>query len=202
MAETDFGDSIKEIVEDIAAGIHDKVQDQTATADSESAADQTPVRRKARIAPRVVRVAARFGSVGGSLDRRSGHTDRWIEDSPRRSGWDSPAGDLALPASTTWSNGTIVEAVARKGKRNNRAVSEGVVDRHNEKDDRAAERKLVVAVDTTRPSHGKVMAVSLGSTCVVRVTGLVAVQHVISSPGLWKLTSCLQSPSQLMYVQS
>ena len=101
MAEKDFGDSIKEIVEDLAAGIHDRDQDQTATADSESAADHTPVRRKARIVPCVVRVAARFGTVGGSLDRRSGLTDRWVEDSPRRSGWDSPAGDLALPASTT-----------------------------------------------------------------------------------------------------
>ena len=99
MAETDFGDSIKQIVEEIASGIHDK--DQRGAADSESTADHTPVRRRARIAPRVVRVAARFGNVGGSLDRRSGLTDRWIGDSPRRSGWDSPAGDLALPASTT-----------------------------------------------------------------------------------------------------
>ena len=47
MAETDFGDSIKQIVEEIASGIHDK--DQSAAADSESAADHTPVRRRARI---------------------------------------------------------------------------------------------------------------------------------------------------------
>ena len=60
MAETDFGDSIKQIVEEIASEIHDK--DQSAAADSESAADadHTPVRRRARIVPRVVRVAARF----------------------------------------------------------------------------------------------------------------------------------------------
>ena len=141
MAETDFGDSIKQIVEEIASGIHDK--DQGAAADSESAADadHTPVRRRACIAPRVVRVAARFGDVGGSLDRRSGLTDRWIG-SPRRSGLDSPAGDLALPASTTWSNGTVAEAVARKGNKNYRAVAESVVGRANERDDREAERKL------------------------------------------------------------
>ena len=140
MAETDFGDSIKQIVEEIAQGIHDK--DQRAAADSESAADHTPVRRKARIAPRVERVAARFDTEGGSLDRRSGLTDRWIEDSPWRSGWNSPAGHLALPASTTWSNGTVEEAVARKGNRNNRPVAESVVGRVNEEDDRAAEKKL------------------------------------------------------------
>ena len=45
MAETDFGDSIKKIVEELAQGI----QDQGVAADSESAADHTPVRRRARI---------------------------------------------------------------------------------------------------------------------------------------------------------
>ena len=77
------------------------------TADSESAGDHTPVRRKAHIAPRVVKIAARFRIVGGSLDRRSGLTDMWVEDSPVRFGLESPAGDLALPTSTTWSNNTI-----------------------------------------------------------------------------------------------
>ena len=90
----------------------------------------------------MVRVAARFGNVGGSLDRRAGDTDRWIGDTTRRAGWNSSAGDLALPASTTWSNGTVEEAVARKGNRNNRAVAESVVGRVNEKDDREAEKKL------------------------------------------------------------
>ena len=142
MAEENFGDFIKEIVEDLAAGIDDRDHDRTVTADSESAADHTPIRRKARIAPRVVRVAARFETVGDSLDRRSGLTDRWVEDSPVRFGFDSPAGDLALPASTTWSNGTVAEAVARKGNKNYRAVAESVVGRANERDDREAEKKL------------------------------------------------------------
>ena len=48
-----------------------------------------------------MKVAARFGNVGGSFDRRSGLSDRCMEDSPVRFGFDSPAGDLALPASTT-----------------------------------------------------------------------------------------------------
>ena len=143
-------------MEDIVSGICDKGHDRAVTADSESAGDHTPVRRKACIAPRVVKVAARFGNVGGSLDRRSGLTDRWVEDSPVRFGFDSPAGDLALPASTTWSNNTIQkvnssiqeanntirEAVSRKGNCNNRHVAEGVVGRYAGMEDRAAEKKL------------------------------------------------------------
>ena len=80
--------------------------------------------------------------MGGSLDRRAGDTDRWIGDTTRRTGWNSPAGDLALPPSTTWSNGMVDEAVARKGNRNYRAVAEGVVSRANESGDREAEKKL------------------------------------------------------------
>ena len=143
MAETDFGDSIKQIVEEIAQGIQDQsTAAESAAADSESAADQTPVRRRARVEPRVVRVAAMFGDVGGSLDRRARDTDRWIGDTTRRNGWNSPAGDLALPASTTWSNGTVDEAVTRKGNRNYHAVAESVVSRANESGDREAEKKL------------------------------------------------------------
>ena len=156
MAEEGFGDSIREIVEDIVAGVGDRDHDRAVNADSESAGNHTPVRRKARIAPQVVKIAARFGTVGGSLDRRSGLTDRWVEDSPVRFGFDSPAGDLALPASTTWSNNTIREAnstireanntireaVSRKGNRNNRHVAEGVVGRYAGMEDRAAEKKL------------------------------------------------------------
>ena len=156
MAEDSFGDSIREIVEDIVAGIDDRDHDCAVTADSESAGDHMPVRRKACIALQVVKVVARFGNVGGSLDRRSGLTDRWVEDSPVRFGLDSPAGDLALPASTTWSNNTIQkvdntvqeanntiqEAVSRKGKCNNRHVAEGVVGRYAGVEDRAAEKKL------------------------------------------------------------
>ena len=127
MSETDFGESIKQIVEESAQDI----QDQRVGANDESVVDQTPIRRRARVEPRVVRVAAKFSDVGGSLDRRAGDTDRWIGDTTRRTGWNSPAGDLALPASTTWSNGTVDEAVARKGNRNNHAVAEGVVGRAN-----------------------------------------------------------------------
>lgn len=89
-----------------------------------------------------MKVAARFNNIGGLLDRRSGLIDRWVEDSPVRYGYDSPAGDLALPASTTWSNNLIKEAVARKGGRNNLSVAESVVGRFTEKEDRAAEKRL------------------------------------------------------------
>ena len=103
------------------------------------------------------RVAARFKSSGGSLDRQ------WSEESPDRYGFKSPAGDLALPASTTWSNNSmrrgdirearkglpastswsnspigrddVREAVARKGKRNNRYVAEKLVGRVTSRDD-------------------------------------------------------------------
>ena len=104
--------------------------------------EPSPIRRKARVEPRVVRVAARFSDGGGSLDRRAGDTDRWIGDTTRRSGWNSPAGDLAVPASTTWSNRTVAEAMAGKGNRNNRAVAKGVVGRTNESGNRVAEKKL------------------------------------------------------------
>ena len=83
-----------------------------------------------------MRVAARFKNAGGSLDRR------WVAESPDRYGYESPAGDLALPASTTWSNNLIKEAVARKGKRNNRNVAEQVVGRFTDQEDRAAEKRL------------------------------------------------------------
>ena len=200
MAEKDFGDSIKEIVEDLAAGIHDRDQDQTATADSESAADQTPVRRKARIAPHVVRVAARLLEV------------RWIGYLVTLIGKLRivPGGLVGILLLETLHClpprlGAMVQS--RKllpGKASATIVlcpRVWLVDTMRRMTEQPR-RSWVVAVDTTRPSHGKVMAVSLGSTCVVRVTGLVAVQHVISSPGLWKLTSFLQSPSQLMYIQS
>ena len=81
-----------------------------------------------------MRVAARFS--GGSLDRR------WAAESPNRYGYESPAGDLALPASTTWSNNLMREAVARKGRRNNRNVAEQVVGRMTSQEDRAAEKRL------------------------------------------------------------
>ena len=109
MCETNLGESIKQIVEELAQDI----QDQCGGADDEPVVDQAPIRRRARVEPCVVRVAGRLSYVGGSLDRRAGDTDRWIGDTTRRTGWNSPARDLAVPASTTWSNGMVDEAVAR-----------------------------------------------------------------------------------------
>ena len=114
---------------------------------SESVRCSTPVRRKVRvIAPRSVRCQAKFD--GGSLDRRTGG----LRGSRGRSVPDSPAGDLELPSSSTWSNGPrsgvrvkqrfgtagswdacsvdpldVAEAVALKGRGNNRAMAEQVV---------------------------------------------------------------------------
>ena len=51
ISEEGFEDSIREIVEDIVSGINDRDHDRAVTADSESAGDHMPVRRKARIAP-------------------------------------------------------------------------------------------------------------------------------------------------------
>ena len=48
------------------------------------------VKGKARVEPRVVRVAAKFANGGGSLDRRRG-------DTVKASGWVSDAGNLAVP---------------------------------------------------------------------------------------------------------
>ena len=98
------------------------------------------------IAPRSVKCQAKFS--GGSLDRRTGG----FRGSKGRSVPDSPAGDLELPSSSTWSNGSrsgvrvkqrfgtagswdacsvdpldIDEAIALKGRRNNRAMAEQVV---------------------------------------------------------------------------
>ena len=98
------------------------------------------------IAPRSVKCQAKFS--GGSLDRRTGG----FRGSKGRFIPDSPAGDLELPSSSTWSNGSrsgvrvrhrfgtagswdscpvdpvdIDEAVALKGRRNNRAMAEQVI---------------------------------------------------------------------------
>ena len=117
----------------------------------------TPVKRRVRvIAPRSTKgkFAANFseGSVerrgfgGGSVDRRG------FRGSRGRFGPESPAGDLELPPSSTWSNGSgsgfrnrqrfvpaaswdscpvnpvdIREAISLKGRRNNRAMAEQVV---------------------------------------------------------------------------
>ena len=104
MSEEGFEGSLREIVDDIISDVEDRVPDHVGASggsDSISAGVHTPVRRRARIAPRVMKVAVRFKNAGRSLDRHSGLIDRWVEDSPERYGYDSPAGDLALPASTT-----------------------------------------------------------------------------------------------------
>ena len=93
MWDSDFGDMVKKIVEDLA---QDAI-DQSDRAGDEPRVVQAAVKGKARVEPRVVRVAARFADGGGSLDRRMGDTDRRIGDTTRRSGWNSPAGDLAVP---------------------------------------------------------------------------------------------------------
>ena len=170
MSKDGYVGSVRDLFEDSAA--EDSVPDDTfasGVASSVSVGLSTPVKRRAKVkvvAPRVSRVAARFQSSGGSLDRR------WSEESPDRYGFKSPAGDLALPASTTWSNNSmrrgdireavarkglpastswsnnpigrndVREAMARKGKRNNRYVAEQLVGRVTSQDDWAAEKRL------------------------------------------------------------
>ena len=168
MSEDGYVGSDRDLFED--SNVEDNVPDDTfasGVASSVSVGFSTPIKRRAKIvAPRVSRVAAHFKNSGGSLDRR------WSEDSPDRYGFKSPAGDLALPASTTWSNNSmrrddireavarkalpastswsnnpigrddVREAVARKGKRNNRYVAEQLVGRVTSQDDRAAEKRL------------------------------------------------------------
>ena len=91
-----------------------------------------------------MRCEARFS--GGSLDERAGGFRRL-----RKSSIESPAGDLEIPVSRTWSNGPrsgrarerfgsasswddcplaqvdVDEAITLKGKRNNRAIAEQMV---------------------------------------------------------------------------
>ena len=143
MSEDGYVGSVRDLFEH--SNVEDNVPDDTVAsgvASSVSVGFSTPVKRRARIvAPRVMRVAARFKNAGGSLDRR------WSADSPDRYGFESPAGDLALPASTTWNNNPIRrddvrEAVARKGRRNNRYVAEQLVGRVTSQEDRAAEKRL------------------------------------------------------------
>ena len=158
--------SVRELFEDSA--MEDCVPDEiSGNASSVSVGFSTPVKRRARvkvIAPRTSRVAAQFQGSGGSLDRR------WCDESPNRFGFESPAGDLVLPASTTWSNNAvrrggfhdarkglqastswdvspirrddIREALALKGKRNNCHIAEQLVGRVTSRDDHEAEKRL------------------------------------------------------------
>ena len=93
MSDSDFGDMVKKIVEDLA---QDAI-DQSYRAGDEPRVVQAAVKGKARVEPRVVRVAARFADGGGSLDRRMGDTDCRRGDATRGLGWASAAGDLAIP---------------------------------------------------------------------------------------------------------
>ena len=120
----------------------------------------TPVKRRVQvIAPRSSRIAARFS--GGSLDRRG------FRGTQGRFSPNSPAGDLELPPSSTWSNGVrsgfcsgrrfvpasswdscpvdpvdVREALALKGRRNNRAMAEHLIGRFTSCEDREAEKRL------------------------------------------------------------
>ena len=93
MSDSDFGDMVKKIVEDLAQDAIDKSDG----AKDEPRVVKAAVKGKARVEPRMVRVAARFADGGGSLDRRMGDTDRRRGDTTRGSGWASVAGDLAVP---------------------------------------------------------------------------------------------------------
>ena len=153
--------SLRDLFEDSASdvSIHEVFDDEAASDTGASAMAKsdsvgsgsvlcsTPVRRRVRvIAPRSnkCRIAANFS--GGSVDRRG------FRGSKGRFSPNSPAGDLELPPSSTWSNGArsgfrsrqrfvpaaswdscpvdpvdIREAIALKGRRNNRAMAEQVV---------------------------------------------------------------------------
>ena len=97
MSEDGYEGSVRDLFED--SNVEDNIPDDTVASgvsNSVSVGFSTPVKRRARIvAPRVMRVAARFKNAGGSLDRR------WSDGSPNRYWFKSPAGDLALLASTT-----------------------------------------------------------------------------------------------------
>ena len=139
--------SIEEIEDDVSSGVGSSAPVKNNSVSSGSVVCSTPVRKEVRVvAPRSVKCQAKFS--GGSLDRRTGG----FRGSKRGSVPDSPAGDLELPSSRTWSNGPrnggrvrerfgtagswdtcpvdpvdIDEAIALKGRRNNRAMAEQVI---------------------------------------------------------------------------
>ena len=145
-ADSESDVSIEEIVDDETSGVDSPGLAKTNSVSSGSVVCSTPVRKEVRVvAPRSVKCQAKFS--GGSLDRRTGG----FRGSKRGSVPDSPAGDLELPSSRTWSNGPrngrvrerfgtagswdtcpvdpvdIDEAIALKGRRNNRAMAEQVI---------------------------------------------------------------------------
>ena len=93
MSDSEFGNMVKSIVEDLAMDATDRAD----RADDGPRTVKATVKGKARVEPRVVRVAAWFADGGGSLDCRRGDTDRRRGDTTRGSGWASAAGDLAVP---------------------------------------------------------------------------------------------------------
>ena len=146
-ADSESDVSIEEIVDDETSGVDSPGLAKANSVSSGSVVCSTPVRKEVRVvAPRSVKCQAKFS--GGSLDRRTGG----FRGSKRGSVPDSPAGDLELPSSRTWSNGPrsgghvrerfgtagswdtcpvdpvdIDEAIALKGRRNNRAIAEQMV---------------------------------------------------------------------------
>ena len=150
--------SIQEVIEDSVSEVGGRDENISSVGFS------TPVKRRVKvIAPRPSRVAARFS--GGSLDRR------YCNESRGRLGFQSPAGDLELPVSSTWSNNArrggfrdtrrsqsavtswdvspisrvdVQDALSRKGRRNHRAVAEQLVGRFTSREDHEAEKRLGV----------------------------------------------------------
>ena len=145
-ADSESDVSIEEIEDDVTSGVDSPALVKNNSVSSGSVVCSTPVRKEVRVvAPRSVKCQAKFS--GGSLDRRTGG----FRGSKRGSVPDSPAGDLELPSSRTWSNGPrngrvrerfgtagswdtcpvdpvdIDEAIALKGRRNNRAIAEQMV---------------------------------------------------------------------------
>ena len=99
-ADSESDVSIEEIEDDVTSGVDSPGLAKANSVSSGSVVCSTPVRRRVRvIAPRSVKCQAKFS--GGSLDRRTGG----FRGSRRGSVPDSPAGDLELPSSRTWSNG-------------------------------------------------------------------------------------------------
>ena len=149
--------SIEEVTDEISSGVGSSVPVDDSSAVTRRVVCSTPVKRKDGrdspkkevriVAPRrarSMRCEARF--IGGSLDER-GSGLRGL----RKNSVNSPAGDLEIPVSNTWSNGPrtsrvrerfgtasswddcplaqvdVDEAITLKGKRNNRAVAEQMV---------------------------------------------------------------------------
>ena len=144
-ASSDSDVSIEEVMDDVSSGVGSSVPVEDSSVGSRRVVCSTPIRKEVRVvAPRSMKCQAQFS--GGSLDRRTGGYR-----GSKRGSVDSPAGDLELPYSRTWSNGPrngrvrerfgtagswdtcpvdqvdIDEAIALKGRRNNRAIAEQMV---------------------------------------------------------------------------